>query len=592
MNKLNQTKIASPDTFLSLLFGVAVFAFFAFLYPFHLHYQEQYQLFLFTPDYFLQHLGKPGGISDYLGSFVTQFYFYSNIGALIIAAILTLLQRAVLSAALKLGAKSYWAPITFVPSVLYWNLLCDENYLAGGMIALFILVLSINGYLFIQSSFWRKIAILLYIPFLYWTVGGAFLFFTLFVVTAEWVKNKLDKKQTVLFTIVILAVTALLPFVAKAIVLQYPLHRFWTGVNYFRYPVNVPVPMVIIAFSIFLIPFLLAFLSKKITITKTNSILIVQFIVVLIGAFFFIHSSADFSKEEVMAYDFHTRMRRWDRVIALADKKSPTSPLSVTCLNLALAKQGLLSNRMFSYYQNGTGGLIPDFTRDFTIPSMTGEVYYHLGLVNTAQRFAFESMEALPDYQKSARAIKRLAETNIINGDYQVAKKYLHLLQKTFYYKPWANNTLELIQNEKNIEQHIEWGWLREVRIEKDFLFSDMEKENMLGLLFTRNQKNEMAFEYLLASCLLKKDLQRFINYFPLSKPLNYKVIPKSYQEALIYIWDLTNNDPTKEISYPVSNGVKARLQNYKNLYGSTRDAETIQKNFADTFWFYLHFRN
>ncbi|WP_346863966.1 DUF6057 family protein [uncultured Draconibacterium sp.] len=592
MKKLNQTKILSPDTFLSLLFGIAVFAFFAFLYPFHLHYQEQYQLFLFTPDYFFQHLGKPGGISDYLGSFVTQFYFYSKIGALLIAAILTFLQGAVFLAAQKLGAKSYWVPITFVPSILYWNLLCDENYLAGGMIALFILSVSISSYLFIRSKFWRSTILWLFIPVLYWTIGGAFLFFTLFVVVAEWTKKEFTKKQTLLFSILVLALTAILPFVAKALVLQYPFHRFWTGVNYFRYPLNVPVPMGIIALSIFLIPFLLAFLSNKITTQKTKPLVIAQVVILVFGGFFFIRSSADFSKEEVMAYDFHTRMRRWDRVIELADKKSPTGPLSVTCLNLALAKQGLLSNRMFSYYQNGTGGLIPDFTRDFTIPSMTGEVYYHLGLVNTAQRFAFESMEALPDYQKSARAIKRLAETNIINGDYEVAKKYLHLLQKTFYYKAWANNAIEIIRDETKINQHIEWGWLRKVRIEKDFLFSDMEKENMLGLLFTHNQKNEMAFDYLLASCLLKKDLQRFITYYPLSKPLNYKVIPKSYQEALIYIWDLTNNDPSKEISYPVSNGVKARLQNYKNIYGSTRDAEILQNNFADTYWFYLHFRN
>lgn len=37
----------------------------------------------------------------------------------------------------------------------------------------------------------------------------------------------------------------------------------------------------------------------------------------------------------------------------------------------------------------------------------------------------FEAMEAIPDYKKSGRAYMRLAETNLINGQYAVAAKYL-----------------------------------------------------------------------------------------------------------------------------------------------------------------------
>ena len=41
----------------------------------------------------------------------------------------------------------------------------------------------------------------------------------------------------------------------------------------------------------------------------------------------------------------------------------------------------------------------------------------------------FEAMEAIPDYKKSGRAYMRLAETNLINGQYAVAAKYLRALQ-------------------------------------------------------------------------------------------------------------------------------------------------------------------
>jgi len=313
--------------------------------------------------------------------------------------------------------------------------------------------------------------------------------------------------------------------------------------------------------------------------------------VVLLGGYFLISHSADMSKEEVMAYDFNCRMRRWDHIIAMADKKTPTTPLSVTCLNLALAKEDLLGERMFNYFQKGIGGLLPDFVRDYTIPMIAGEVYYHLGFVNTAQRYAFEAMEALPDYQKSSRAIMRLAETNIINGNYVVAEKYLHLLQKTFYYKHWANNALATMKDENLIAQHPEWGQLRKCRTQEDFLFSEGEKEMMLGTLFRQDRTNRIAFEYLMACTLLTKDLKHFLQYFPMSESLNYRSIPKSYQEALFYAWINTNKDSSRDIPYPISNGVKQRFQMFQKMPGQASTL-SYKNDYSDTYWYYLYFVN
>ena len=585
-------QLFSIDNLLSVIFAVAVFVFFGFYYPFHLNYQEQYQLFLYTPDYFFGFIDHPGGMADYLGNFFTQFYFYSKIGAFILALILTTIQRLIRAAALKLEASKHWMPLTFLPSLLYWSLLCDENYLLGGTEAMFLLALFMNLYLLFRfKKIQPEVGIVLLLA-LYWFAGGVFVPFALFMLSIKFIEKKAITKTDLISAAGIGIVTLLLPFLAKALVLQYPMSKFWIGATYFRFPVNIPMAIGIISLLIFILPLLLSFLSqftRKLKVFYISGIL--TGLMIVYGSIL-ISRSADFVKEEVMAYDFHIRMRKWDRAIALADEKSPTSPLSVTCLNLALAKQDLLGERMFSYYQNGMGGLVPDFTRDFTIPMIAGEVYYHLGLVNTSQRFAFEAMEALPNYQKSVRAVKRLAETNIINADYALAKKYLHLLQKTFYYRGWATQALEIIKDEKKVEEHLEWGWLRKARIQKDFLFSEQEKENMLGLLFTHNSENRMAFEYLLASTLVKKDLQSFIRFFPLSKSLNYTVIPKNFQEALLFVWDVTNDDPAKAIPYPISSNIKARFDAYKSQYGKTRDATLMQKNFGDTYWYYLHFRN
>ena len=112
-------KYFSLNKLFSLAFGLIVFWFFAFLYPFHLNYQEQYQMFLFSGDYFRNFFAKPGGISDYIGNFFTQFYFYSWVGAIILAILLVLLQRAVWFISLNLSANPVFFPLTVVPSLLY-----------------------------------------------------------------------------------------------------------------------------------------------------------------------------------------------------------------------------------------------------------------------------------------------------------------------------------------------------------------------------------------------------------------------------------------------------------------------------------------
>ena len=76
----------------TLLFGVAVLLFFGLAYPHHLHYQEQYQLFLFDSTYVWEIVKLPGGLADLLGRFCTQFFLFAWVGALIIALLLSAVQ--------------------------------------------------------------------------------------------------------------------------------------------------------------------------------------------------------------------------------------------------------------------------------------------------------------------------------------------------------------------------------------------------------------------------------------------------------------------------------------------------------------------
>ena len=123
----------------TISFTVAVCLFFGMAYPHHLHYQEQFQLFLFDATYVCDVIKLPGGVSDLLGRFCTQFFLYAWLGAFIIALLLSAIQLVML----RLVNWGRLYGLSFLPSFLLWLFLLDENALLGGAWAvLFTLLVS------------------------------------------------------------------------------------------------------------------------------------------------------------------------------------------------------------------------------------------------------------------------------------------------------------------------------------------------------------------------------------------------------------------------------------------------------------------
>lgn len=96
----------------SLLFGCAICLFWGLYYPHHLHYHEQFQLFLFTPEYGIDKCLHPGGIAEYIAEFLTQFYYFAWAGATILAIVLVLIQRQINWLAKQMGTSDFWYPFS------------------------------------------------------------------------------------------------------------------------------------------------------------------------------------------------------------------------------------------------------------------------------------------------------------------------------------------------------------------------------------------------------------------------------------------------------------------------------------------------
>ena len=435
---------------------MAVILFFGMVYPHHLHYQEQFQLFLFDSNYVWDIVKQPGGVADLLGRFCTQFFLYAWVGAVIIGILLSAIQLLVS----RFVGGGWFYGLSYVPSFLLWLFLLDEHALLGGVWAVLLTLLAVWGLSKLPKGWVRYIAVIVVLPILYWMVGS-----------------------------------------------------YWSGSHYYRYPRVFPTLLYVAWLLALAIPLLVYVCRKWLKDSKGLVIPLCSFALVAVVMGAVVWKNANFKAEKVMQYDFMASHQQWNRIIETANKEKPNNQIGVTVQNLALAMRGVLLDQMQNYNQNGIAGLLPDVQSDATSPMPTAEAFYQLGMINVAQRTVFEAQEAILDFQKSGRCYKRLAQTNLIIGSYEVARKYLMALQKTLFYREWANETLSLLGDEVAIAKHPEYGRLRKWAYKDNFFFSDHVTPEMLESLYSGCTDNSMAYQYLMAYYMLTGDRERYNNF-------------------------------------------------------------------------------
>ena len=580
---------------LSLLFGVAVVIFWAVPYVGGLCFQEQYQMFLFDSGYFLERIVLPGGLADYISEFLVQFYYMPVLGGAIIALLLMGIQTAVWGLMKQYGARHDFPGylLSFLPSIALWCAMGDQNVLLSFVVALFgALVIG-----WIHNRFHNRLVKVVFelvsTALVYWFLGPVVFLYAVLMIgdTLKNAKQKGNVFSGIGYSAVILILTVAWILLTTQ-TLQYPLYRIFAGLNYYRYPGAIsPLPFVVMVWAV-VIPFLGMIPCRQKSLQKLQQskvVIVLSYVLVIVASWFGIKASFDEMTYELIDYDFLVRTEQWDKIIEKAEKKPATTPLSVSCVNLALSQKGMLADRLFEFYQNGGEGLFPTFTRDMISPVSTAEIFFRLGMVNDAERYMFEAQEAIPNYRKSARLTRRIIECDIINGNYKVAAKLLRRLQKTLFYSNWANQTMALLGNEKAINRHPIYGKLRKYREKKqDFLFSDREMDQMLGLLFLNDNHNKMAYEYLMCYELLQRDMEKFMQYYPLGRFVGYDHIPRTFQEILIGNWMKTHSDP-RTIPYSVDAQNVNNTLNFIQLYmQNPKDPQLGQQPYVSNAWHYV----
>lgn len=593
------------------LFFLSVFFFFTFIYKYHLHFEEQMQLFLWSADYLLNSLKVPGGLAGYSGEFLVQFYYLPVAGGLIITALLFLVQRLVKQIVYTLKPNTFYFPLTFVPSLIYWVMLCDEFYALSGLLGFIGILFFAKWYVSIPGNRRRRVAGWVMVPLAYYLFGGGYLSLASILIAFELLKQDSGIAQPspdsttgkltagngykVLSALLLILLAVFFPLLVRRLfVLENITMAYMTPVYYNIYSPSLVVfapPAILLVFSS--VPLLMVwFRMSGMKPRRNKKVLLLPALVMALMVFGGIRRNMNPLSEEVMAYDHLARNEKWQEIIAYAERHPPrNNNLSLSMLNLAMAKTDLMPERMFSFTQHDSYGLFVPYSAEYALPIFTSEVFYQLGLINAAQQYAFESLSSTPDNKQNVRAIKRLAETNLINGQYRVADKYIRLLEKTLFYRKWAKETRKLLYRDEMIDNDPVYGGKRKLLFCEDFFFTLNDIVTVLKKMLETDPENHLACQYLMAYYLVNKDLDNFMANLYRLDFMHYDALPKSYQEAFVYVITQPTFNAEGLKYYPINPVIMSQLENYAYVYNQDPNApQTLGENFSDTYWYFLHF--
>jgi len=472
---------------LTTLLGAAVFAFWMWLFPQALNYQEQNQLFLFTWDYLRERLALPGGVADWLSEFLVQFFLYRACGAAVMAVLAVLLQLGVWQAAKCTGRKgtaSLYA-LSFLPSLLTLVYMGDVEVLVSFPVALIISVFLCP--LFVKAG-WHRMWL---IPLGWWLAGPVII---IPVVISAVAGRKWADLAVIFYTLLVFFLGYRL-FAA-----QYPARDAFFGLNYYRLVESLPALQVIIPVSV-IICILLCGLDFR---TRPGAEVALAAILAL-GTWGGVSLSYDRDTHEVLAYDWLIRNERYADVVRRAERFQPRNPISACSVNFCLFMNGQLSSRFMEFYQCGTEGLVLPSIRDNLSDITSAELLWMMGMPNITLQYFFDLQESIQNGRKSGRFMSRIAECNIVNGWYDRAERYLDMLEHSLFYRKWAREKKALIRDEAAVAADPVYSYVRKVRFRDDFITVYDALDLMMAVLYNQDKDNFMAAEYYSVWQMLKQ---------------------------------------------------------------------------------------
>lgn len=302
-------------------------------------------------------------------------------------------------------------------------------------------------------------------------------------------------------------------------------------------------------------------------------------------------SAADFVR--IHAY---ARQGQWSQLLDFA-RRLPRGMANTAInheINRALYHTGRLPYEMFSFPQNPHALLL---THEKRPSNLTGlqlcELFIELGNINTAEKMASELLAAEGHL---GTVLEKLAQINLIKGQTGTARVYLNVLQKDPIYRDTAREMLDGLRQGFAPDRA---AWIDRIRscMPTDpygVTYGGSVEQILTGLL-EHNPHNKMAFEYLMACHLLTRQLDKVIANLGRLDDFDYDGIPTYYEEAIL-ISHTMRRQPIDPAALGISPATYERCKSFLQI---SRSLQTVKqqealnrlvREFGSSYFFYYGF--
>lgn len=557
---------------------ILVASFFCFVAWAMLHYEDSYlwkaqelNLFLDTSLFFKQQMVVAGGLLTYLGTFFTDFFYHTWIGVLMLLGWWAVL-LAVSAKAFKIPLK--WLSILLIPVAMLLISDVDLGY--------WIYYLKLRGYFFVATigmtgaiacvwtfrclpSLLRPLFVALCGVLLYPLMGFYGLVALILMAIMSWRMPKDAMKWRILNTVIALFCVLVVPM------LFYRWMYYETNFDMI-YFTALPLFQLNDFFPSYYLPFIGLFVSyvllaatygllKGGDVKKPFSWLGAQLMVVVAVVFVVCHFwYRDYNFHKELDMNRSMEAGNWEEVLQHAKdlEEEPTRSI-VLMKNLALFRLGRLGDEAYHYRQ---GAKASDTPLDIRMTQVVGrDIYFYYGQLNYCHRWCLEDGV---EFGWRAVHLKYMTRCALLDGEFDVARKYIGLLKHTRYHHAWAEAQEQYLEHHEKLKTSEEYEPITHFRDFGDILASDngLVEYFLMHQIVNYETDDPQMQDMVLFAALWTKDIATFWPRFNKYALLHVgQRMPTHYQEAAYLYGHLENKVDISRM--PFDESVK---QNYEEF--------------------------
>ncbi len=562
---------------------------------------QELTLFLFDKTFFYEHLQSPGGLLEYAGKFLTQFFYYPRLGAVILTALLLLWQWMLIRA---FDLPKHLRLLSLLPlsmALLYigmqeYSIFVAKYSVLSQLAGMIPAVLPLFVARFFSGTRARILILLTSVlpgyPFFgfYALLGALLLWVGLFAAgrTATEHRTKLLLRQLLLL-LFLLAVPPLFFLLSGQNI--NPKYLFAYGLPVYDYPNTPWMWTALVACSLLLLG--LALLSFVKTDSRRPFWWLNPLFFVLAITFVQAGSYKDLNFETQLAMERAISDDDWDKVLELARKPNERpNRLLVIYRNIALYNKNQLCERMFTFPNTDEPFHTKNTLVSNTIVGAPVNCFYH-GLLNYSYRWNMENMVLFGPRPENLRFMMMSA---LLNREMELAGKYIHLLEKTLFYKKWASEHRLYLDDPALLPENKQYKTLLALTQHENLLGQDQRVIELAILNHFCNLKSgtDEMLEWSMSSILTTKSVYKFWPIFFVYVNKNLP-LPRHVQEAALLLAYFEKRDLGDLINL-MDPRVLQRFDEFKRLTESNTHlteemlAALVKRSFEKSYWYYFCF--